>query len=116
MTEQPPRSSFHPRIARKVRLNRRKLNENFQQVFQMTPYEYLQDYRLKQAQQMLGSSDMKVEEVIEAVGYKSRSNFAVAFRKKFGVNPKHYQQKSLSLLSEKCIEGSRESASGVQNL
>jgi len=95
--QRPPSIS---ELAWQVKLNRRKLNENFQQVFQMTPFEYLQDYRLKKAQQMLSSSDMKIEEVIKAVGYKSRSNFAVAFRKKFGLNPKHYQQRRLSLLSE----------------
>ncbi|MEM8544440.1 MAG: AraC family transcriptional regulator [Cyanobacteria bacterium P01_H01_bin.119] len=83
-------------LARQVNLNRRKLNEIFQQVFHMTPFEYLQDYRLKQAQSILNHPDIKVEDVIQIVGYKSRSNFAVAFRKKFGVNPKHYQQQQLT--------------------
>ncbi|MEM6520813.1 MAG: AraC family transcriptional regulator, partial [Cyanobacteria bacterium P01_C01_bin.70] len=83
-------------LARQVNLNRRKLNEIFQQVFHMTPFEYLQDYRLKQAQSILSHSDIKVEDVIQIVGYRSRSNFAVAFRKKFGVNPKHYQQQQLA--------------------
>lgn len=96
--QHPP--SIHE-LARQVGLNRRKLNELFRQVFHMTPFEYLHDYRLTQAQRMLSSSDVNVEDVIHAIGYKSRSHFAVAFRKKFGLNPKLYQQNSLSVLSEK---------------
>ncbi|MEM1254627.1 MAG: AraC family transcriptional regulator [Cyanobacteria bacterium P01_H01_bin.21] len=88
-------------LARRVNLNRRKLIESFRQVFHMTPFEYLQDYRLQQARSMLSYPDAKVETVIAAVGYKSRSNFAVAFRKKFGLNPKLYQQKSWRVLPEK---------------
>ena len=88
-------------LARQVNLNRRKLNENFQQVFHMTLFEYLQNYRLQQARSMLSYPDIKVEDVVNAVGYKSRSGFAVAFRKKFGLNPKLYQQQCLQVLSEK---------------
>ena len=102
-------------LAQHVNLNRRKLNESFQQVFHMTPFEYLQDYRLKQAQSILKYPDTKVEDVIQTVGYRSRSNFAVAFRKKFGLNPKLYQQQHLKGLSEKCVGGSQESALTVQN-
>lgn len=85
-------------LARHVGINRRKLTESFQKVFHMTPFEYLQDYRLSQAERILSSSDLKVEEVIQTVGYRSRSSFAAAFRKKFGVNPKLYQQNSLKSL------------------
>ncbi|MGD1931774.1 MAG: helix-turn-helix transcriptional regulator [Leptolyngbyaceae cyanobacterium] len=103
-----------PELAQHVNLNRRKLNESFQQVFHMTPFEYLQDYRLKQAQSILKCPDTKVEDVIQTVGYRSRSNFAVAFRKKFGLNPKLYQQQQLKGPSEKCVGGSQESALTVQ--
>ena len=104
-----------PELAQQVNLNRRKLSESFQQVFHMTPFEYLQDYRLKQAKSILSHPDMKVEDVIQAVGYRSRSNFAVAFRKKFGLNPKLYQQEHLKVPTEKCVKGSQESALRVQN-
>ena len=41
-------------LAQQVNLNRRKLNESFQQVFHMTLFEYLQDYRLQQARSQIG--------------------------------------------------------------
>ena len=90
-----------PNLAQQVNLNRRKLTEGFQQVFHMTPAEYLQDYRLQQARSMLSYPDIKVEDVIKIVGYRSRCGFAVAFRKKFGLNPKLYQQQCLKVLPEK---------------
>jgi AraC-like DNA-binding protein len=33
-----------------------------------------------------------VSEVAQAVGFANRSYFALAFKKRFGVNPKAYQQ------------------------
>jgi len=79
-------------LARQVGLNERKLKEGFQQVFQTTPFEYLRDRRLEQAQQLLLDTNQSVQEVARAIGYRSRSQFANAFRQKFGVNPKAYQR------------------------
>jgi AraC family transcriptional regulator, transcriptional activator of the genes for pyochelin and ferripyochelin receptors len=78
-------------LARQVGLNDRKLKQRFHQVFHTTPFAYLRDYRLERAQQLLMDSEQSIEQVAKAVGYADRSRFAVAFRKKFGVNPKTYQ-------------------------
>ncbi|MBW4442399.1 MAG: helix-turn-helix transcriptional regulator [Plectolyngbya sp. WJT66-NPBG17] len=51
----------------------------------------MHDYRLEQAQQLLASGEMNVSEVASATGFESRSYFSIAFRKKFGMNPKDYQ-------------------------
>nr|WP_235927133.1 AraC family transcriptional regulator [Gloeocapsopsis dulcis] len=78
-------------LARQVGLNDYALKRGFQQVFGKTVFGYLHDYRLEQAQQLLATSEMKVTEVADAIGFDSRSYFAAAFRKKFGVSPKAYQ-------------------------
>jgi AraC-like DNA-binding protein len=78
-------------LAHQVGLNERKLKEGFQQLFQTTPFEYLRDRRLEQAQQLLMETNRSVQEIAYTVGYRSRSQFANAFRQKFGVNPKAYQ-------------------------
>jgi len=78
-------------LAHQVGLNERKLKEGFQQLFQTTPFEYLRDRRLEQAQQLLMETNRSVQEIAYTVGYRSRSQFAKAFRKKYGVNPKAYQ-------------------------
>jgi AraC-like DNA-binding protein len=78
-------------LARLVGLNDNALKRGFRQVFGTTVFGYLHDYRLEQAQQLLASGDMNVTEVAAAIGFESRSYFSIAFRKKFGINPKDYQ-------------------------
>lgn len=79
-------------LARQVGLNDFKLKRGFRQVFGTSAFKYLHDYRLEKARQLLVSGEMKVEEVAFRVGFDSRSYFALAFRKKFGLNPKQYFQ------------------------
>ncbi|MGJ3251648.1 MAG: helix-turn-helix transcriptional regulator [Elainellaceae cyanobacterium] len=77
-------------LARQVGLNDCTLKRGFRQVFGTTAFGYLHDYRLEQARQLLQSRHLNVSEVARAIGFANRSYFAAAFRKKFGVSPKHY--------------------------
>ncbi|WNZ22663.1 helix-turn-helix transcriptional regulator [Leptolyngbya sp. NK1-12] len=79
-------------LARRSQLNECTLKQGFKQEFGMTVFDYLLDYRLEQAREMLERGAMQVAEVMTAVGLKNRSYFAAAFRQKFGQNPKQYQQ------------------------
>ncbi|MUL37896.1 helix-turn-helix transcriptional regulator [Gloeocapsopsis dulcis] len=79
-------------LARRVGLNDFKLKRGFRQVFGTSAFKYLHDYRLEKARQLLVSGEMNVEEVAFKVGFNSRSYFALAFRNKFGLNPKQYFQ------------------------
>jgi AraC-like DNA-binding protein len=40
---------------------------------------------------LIAGGEMKISEVSAKVGFASRSYFASAFRKKFGLSPKAYQ-------------------------
>jgi AraC family transcriptional regulator, transcriptional activator of the genes for pyochelin and ferripyochelin receptors len=84
-------------LARQVGLNEFKLKLGFRQVFGTSAFKYLHDYRLEKAKQLLASGEMNVEEVAFRVGFDSRSYFAIAFRKKFGLNPKHFQHRQKSI-------------------
>jgi AraC-like DNA-binding protein len=77
-------------LARLVGLNDRALKEGFRACFGTTTFNYLHHYRLEQAQHLLLRDDLKIEVVMQRVGFTSRSYFAKAFRKKFGVNPSEY--------------------------
>ncbi|NJK51966.1 MAG: helix-turn-helix transcriptional regulator [Leptolyngbyaceae cyanobacterium SU_3_3] len=80
-------------LARRSQLNESTLKRGFKQEFGMTVFDYLLDYRLEQARQMLERGTMQVTEVMMAVGLRNRSYFAEVFRRKFGQNPKQYQQR-----------------------
>ncbi|MGG6269910.1 helix-turn-helix transcriptional regulator [Leptolyngbya sp. AN10] len=85
--EQPPSLM---ELARQVGLNDNSLKRGFKQVFGQPVFAYLLDYRMEQAQQLLMAGELKVGEVMQRVGFRSRKYFAEAFRKRFGVNPKDY--------------------------
>jgi AraC-like DNA-binding protein len=78
-------------LARQVGLNEYILRKGFQQVFGKTVFSYLHKYRLKQARELITMGEMKIGEIATKVGFASRSYFAFAFRKKFGLSPKAYQ-------------------------
>ncbi|MEM9771567.1 MAG: helix-turn-helix transcriptional regulator [Cyanobacteria bacterium P01_D01_bin.73] len=81
-------------LARSVGTNRFTLNKGFHQVYGMTPFSYLRECRLYNAYQLLLRSDLSISQISEAVGYSCRSKFAIAFRQKYGVNPKTFQMQS----------------------
>ncbi|MGG6266581.1 helix-turn-helix domain-containing protein [Leptolyngbya sp. AN03gr2] len=89
--ENPPSLS---ELARLVGLNDRALKEGFRACFGTSTFNYLHHYRLEQAQQLLLAGDLKIEVVMQRVGFTSRSYFAKAFRKKFGVNPSDYARQN----------------------
>jgi AraC-like DNA-binding protein len=77
-------------LARQVGLNDCTLKRGFRQVFGQTAFGYLHDYRIEQARRLLQEGNLNVTEAARSVGFANRSYFAAAFRKKYGVSPKHY--------------------------
>jgi AraC-like DNA-binding protein len=79
-------------LARQVGLNECTLKRGFRSCFGTTVFGYLRNHKLEQARQLLDAGEMKITEIAYAMGYTSRSPFAAAFRKQFGMNPKEYQK------------------------
>ncbi len=77
-------------LARMVGLNDCTLKKGFREVFATTAFGYLYNYRLETARHLLETRKAKVTDVVRMVGFRDRSYFAAAFRKKFGVNPSIY--------------------------
>ncbi|MEM7061926.1 MAG: AraC family transcriptional regulator [Cyanobacteria bacterium P01_B01_bin.77] len=79
-------------LAQQVGLSAVKLTRGFRQVFDTTVFNYLHDYRMEQARQLLQTGNPNVQEVARSVGYTSGDSFAKAFKKKFKVPPSRYLQ------------------------
>ena len=77
-------------LAHQVGLNDYKLKVGYRQVFGTTVFGYLHQQRMELARQLLSEQRMRVKEVAQTVGYINQSQFAKAFRKQFGMNPKAY--------------------------
>lgn len=69
------------------------LHELFQQAFDMSPYSYLIQLRLRQAKRiLLEQPQLALREVAEQTGFNDVSHFVATFRKKEGVTPGKYRQ------------------------
>ena len=60
-------------------------------MFGMSVHAYVIDQRLEKAAGLLLESNLNVSQVATLVGYSKPSNFAAAFKKKYGVIPKNYK-------------------------
>ncbi|MEM7062514.1 MAG: AraC family transcriptional regulator [Cyanobacteria bacterium P01_B01_bin.77] len=78
-------------LARQVGINDCKLKQGFRQVFGTTVFGYLHNYRMERAAELLQGNHMTVTGVAATIGFANRSAFAVAFRRKFGLNPSDYR-------------------------
>lgn len=54
--------------------------------------EYLTDYRIEVAKNMLKNKNQTIAKVSELVGYKSSKYFGILFKKKTGLTPKEYAE------------------------
>jgi AraC-like DNA-binding protein len=77
-------------MARQLGLSERYLTSCFHKEMGITPVEYLNRYRLKQAKAMLGTG-ANVTETALAVGFSSVSYFTRLFEKELGVSPGAYR-------------------------
>jgi len=57
--------------------------------------EYLSDYRIEKAKEMLLNSDLKLYEISRLVGYKDVSYFSRVFKKTIGYPPNEFKRKFL---------------------
>jgi AraC-like DNA-binding protein len=80
-------------LARLAGINDCKLKAGFRQVFGTTVFGYLHDCRMEKSRQLLAAGELTVSDAAQAVGYANRSHFAIAFRKKFGINPSAYRKR-----------------------
>ena len=79
-------------LSRLVHLSMTKLTRGFSLFYGMPIHQYVIEQRLTQAAQLLLEGDWNVSEVAAIVGYGKPSNFAAAFKKKYGVSPKNYPE------------------------
>ena len=81
------------RIAQHIGCNPSTLQQQFRLVFGQTIFDYLRERRLQRAAGALQRDGVSVARAAEIAGYSSQANFSTAFRRHFGIAPKHLRQK-----------------------
>lgn len=81
-----------PELAAKVAMTERQLSRKLKGVMGMTPSEYLRNFRLVRAAELLENGETSTN-VFMDVGFGSQSYFARCFKAKFGTSPSEYNPK-----------------------
>lgn len=77
------------RLSKEVGLNQSKLKQGFHLAVQSTVHNYLEEVRLRTAQQLLEQGN-KVIDVCIATGYSNPSHFSKRFKQRFTVKPSQW--------------------------
>lgn len=92
MQSDPARSWSLEELARTAGLSRAGFALNFKKWIGVTPMEYLTQWRVQLACELLREADRRIAEVASAVGYESESAFSVAFTRIVGQRPGSYRR------------------------
>ncbi|MEP7372291.1 MAG: AraC family transcriptional regulator [Chitinophagaceae bacterium] len=79
-------------------INKKKLTYGFKQLFGMAVYEYQIYLRMVKAEALLLETEKDVQMIAALTGYKTKSSFTVAFKKKHNIAPHQWRKKN-SILS-----------------
>jgi AraC-like DNA-binding protein len=83
-------------LADRVRFNPSYLIRVFRKYVNMTPFQYLQELRLKAASNYLAGSEMPIRQIAEETGFNSIHYFSRQFKEKFGDSPASWRKKRKS--------------------
>lgn len=78
-------------IATYLKMSPAYVGRIFKQYEQQSVGDYLNDYRLEKARELLIGSDYNVKEIADYLGFSNSSYFITLFKKKYGVTPKEYR-------------------------
>ncbi len=77
-------------LASEIGLSLKKLKDGFKQIYGDTVFNFLFEYKMDLARNLIESKKHNVSEISEMIGYTSPSHFIAAFKQKFGTTPKQY--------------------------
>ncbi len=81
-------------IASEMAMSRSKLYSKIKTLTGKSVVEFILNYRLRKAAQLMVSQDRSISQIMEEVGIKSQSYFTRTFKKEFGDTPSAFMAKS----------------------
>ena len=78
-------------------LNRSYFGRIFKESMGQTPQEFLMNYRITKACQLLKSTRLSIGEIAESVGYPNQLHFSRAFHNVIGVSPRAWRNEHFEL-------------------
>lgn len=78
-------------LTRQAHLNRVSLNQKFKECYGCTAMEYLNQYRIQMAEELLIHTGMNLADISQSVGYEYDTYFMRQFSKTKGMSPTKYR-------------------------
>lgn len=79
-------------LAKQLGTNRRRTVEVFRKHCGLSPFSWLREERLRQAQYLVGSTDTPITQIAEYLGFATPTNFTKAFRERYSTPPRIFRQ------------------------
>lgn len=81
-------------IAHRVGLNGNKIQDGFKSLYGLTVNGYIQKTRLEVAKNLLLKTDFSIQEIMQKVGWSSKSYFSKIFRETYHITPREFRNKN----------------------
>ena len=78
-------------IANRLGINRSYFGRIFKQTLKQTPQEFLINYRMIKATELLRLTKMSIGDISKAVGYENQLHFSRAFKKIYNISPREWR-------------------------
>jgi AraC-like DNA-binding protein len=82
-------------LADSAGMSRSAFAERFKELVEQTPLEYVTEWRMQKAVQLLQQGDKKLVDVAQSIGYESDAAFSKAFKRVVGLTPGEYRRNGL---------------------
>lgn len=79
-------------LARAVNVDRSYLSTLFKQTTDLTPGQYIRNFRITKARHLLESSAVPIEELAQQCGYDHANSFTRLFKQTYGMTPRAYRK------------------------
>lgn len=80
-------------VAEYIGITSQYLANIFKEMSDTTPKQYIMDKRMKKAESLLKSSELQIQEIASAVGYKDPLTFSKVYKNYFGVSPTSHRMR-----------------------
>ena len=90
------RSLSLQKIAQEIGISKNYLVKNFHQELGISPWEYLNRYRIREAKRLLETTNLSITEVAAQIGFDDPAYFSRTFRTHTGQSPKQYRNTSIA--------------------
>lgn len=91
-------------LSNELKLSVRQFYRRLKQITDKTPADIIREYRLETARQLLLSTHLTIDEIMDKTGFNNRSTFYKLFSQKFGVPPRQYREEKKSEFKDEARE------------